>query len=744
MKKVFILALSIVCSISLFAQEKMYIHKSDKFTLGALISATDSVSFSTDGLITYFRVNDSLAAFPTSEIDSLTFGPNSSIIYITYNGSDVSVINPLAFEGVTVSVSGSDVTVNSVSEMQDITYSLTGTTTNGMFKIYSAKRYFLQLNGVNITNADGPAINVQAEKKTSVELMAGTQNTLTDGAVYAAAALNGNGEEEDQDAAFFSEAKLVFSGSGSLTINGNGLSQHALCCDDVIEISSGNIIVTKAVKDGIHANDGILISGGTVNVTAAGDAIDGDEGNILISGGSITTLNAAADVKGISCDSTLVVTGGTLNLTVSGNQSKAIKSDQAITLSGGAITITTSGNAVLEASGTGFEPSYCTAIKSDDDVVCSGASITILSSGKGGKGISSDTDVEISSGTINITCTGNGATYTNSLGQTDAYVATCITADGNIDLGGGTITISASGSGGKGISSDGNLGIGTETLSPVLKVTTTGSRIYISGSGNNSQYAESKSIKSDGAVTIANGDITISSADDGIKSETSITTGTATLKVTNSVEGLEAPFITVESGSVSLVSSDDCFNATFGNGGENDDGSLLSLLGGDVVVNTSGGDGLDSNGDILVTGGTIIVHGPPSQPEVGMDYNGTCNVNGGFLVISGTNSNMTQAPSNSSTQYSIKAKSNTQLSASTLFHIQDASSNNILTFQPLRSYYSIVFSSADLLNGATYSIYTGGSCSGTVSNGLYTGGVYSGGTLKKTFTISSIVTNVTF
>ena len=195
---------------------------------------------------------------------------------------------------------------------------------------------------------------------------------------------------------------------------------------------------------------------------------------------------------------------------------------------------------------------------------------------------------------------------------------------------------------------------------------------------------------------------------------------------------------------MSLVSSDDCFNATFGNGGENDDGSLLSLLGGDVVVNTSGGDGLDSNGDILVTGGTIIVHGPPSQPEVGMDYNGTCNVNGGFLVISGTNSNMTQAPSNSSAQYSIKAKSNTQLSASTLFHIQDASSNNILTFQPLRSYYSIVFSSADLLNGATYSIYTGGSCSGTVSNGLYTGGVYSGGTLKKTFTISRIVTNVTF
>jgi len=99
-----------------------------------------------------------------------------------------------------------------------------------------------------------------------------------------------------------------------------------------------------------------------------------------------------------------------------------------------------------------------------------------------------------------------------------------------------------------------------------------------------------------------------------------------------------------------------------------------------LVVSTSGGDGLDSNGNILFTGGTTIVHGPPSSPEVGMDYNGTCNMNGGFLVISGTNSNMTQAPSNSSVQYCLKIKSNQMLTSSTLFHIQDASAGNILTF----------------------------------------------------------------
>jgi trimeric autotransporter adhesin len=744
MKKGLLIIICLIGSIALFAQEKMYIHKSDNFTLGALISMTDSIYFSTDGATTYFRVGDSLAQFPTTEIDSITFGDNSNTVYVTYNGSAVSVINPLAFEGVGVVAEGANVTVTAITETQDINYSLTGTTTDGMFKIYSEKRYNMLLNGVNITNPDGPAINVQSEKKTSVILGAGTSNTLTDGVTYGDPAINGNGEVEDQDGAFFSEAHLVFSGTGTLTIAGYGAEQHALCSDDEIEINGGNITVTRAVKDGIHANDGIAITAGSINVTASGDAIDGDEANILISGGTITTNNSEDDVKGISCDSTLIVTGGTLNLTVAGDQSKAMKSKQAMTLSGGNITIHNSGNAVLEASGSGYDPSYCTAIKSDVQITVSGAVITIVSSGLGGKGISSDTNIEISGGSVTATSTGNGAVYTNTSGVADAYVATCLSADGNINISGGSVTTTSSGSGGKGISVDGTLTIGTAAASPTIHITTTGTRIHISGSGNNAVYAEAKAVKSDGAVVINNGAITIGSADDGIKSETSITISTATVNITNSVEGIEAPYITINSGTVDAHSTDDCFNATFGNGGEQDDGSLLTINGGNVVLNTTGGDGLDSNGDILITGGTTIVHGPPSAPEVGMDYNGTCNVNGGFLVISGTNSNMTQAPSSSSAQYSVKAMSNTSLSSSTLFHMQNASGTNIVTFQPIRNYYSIVFSSADLLQGATYSIYTGGTCTGTNNNGLYTGGTYTGGTFKKTFTINSKVTNVNF
>jgi trimeric autotransporter adhesin len=744
MRKVVFVVFFLISGVALFAQEKMYIHTSDNITNGALISMTDSVYFSDDGSQAYFRIGDTLAHYPTMEIDSITFGANSNTIYITYNGSWVSVINPLAFEGVSVAVDGANVIVNSVSEMQDINYILSGTTVDGMFKIYSTKRYNLLLNGVHITNPDGPAINVQSEKKTAVELVNGTSNTLTDGTTYAAATINANGDPEDQKATFFSEAHLVFSGSGSLAITGNGSEQHALCSDDQLELNGGTITVTKAAKDGIHANDGIAITSGTINVTASGDAIDGDAGNISISGGTVTTTNIADDVKGLTCDSTLDISGGTINITVSGDQSKAIKSKQAMTLSGGNITIHASGDAVLVASGSGYDPSYCTAIKSDAAITLSGALITITSTGKGGKAISSDSNIEMTGGTVNITNSGNGVKYTNATGVSDAYVATCMSADVNIDILGGSLTTSNSGIAGKGISADGALTIGNTGSSPTIQITTTGSKVLISGSGPNANYAEAKAISIDGDVLIENGTITIASADDGIKSKASITINNANVSIANSIEGLEAPFITVNSGNVNLHSSDDAFNATHGNGGENNDGSMLKITDGYVVANASGGDGLDSNGNILITGGTIIVHGPQSAPEVGMDFNGTCNVNGGFLIISGTNSNMTQAPNSSSTQHCIKAVSNQNLSASTLFHIQDAAANNIVTFQPLRSYYSIVFSSSALLNGTSYSIYTGGTCSGTNTNGLYSDGTYSGGTLKKTFTINSMITSVTF
>lgn len=671
---------------ALVAQETMFIHKSDLQTLGAKTAQTDSVYFSADKEIMYLNVNGQAQQFATANIDSLTFSDNTTDIYITYLDDRVSVINPLAFEGVDVAVSASQVTVTSSYEDEVVSYHISGETSDGYLKIYSSKKFNLKLEGVDITNPEGPAINIQSGKTARVEICSGTENLLADGATYATAPLNSDGEEEDQKATFFAEGDLKISGEGTLKITSNAYT-HAIASDDVTEISGGNINITAAQRNAIVGKDGVEITGGTLNLNLAG-------------------------------------------------------------------------NAVLEADGSGYDPTYPTGIKSDGNINIADAAITIKTTGKGNKGISADSAVSITSGTVEITASGNGATYTNSEGTADAYRSTCIKADGNVNISGGTVTLSNSGTAGMGINSDANINIYDGTIN----ITTTGAEIAISGNsqgnpgggwggpgggggnpggGSTADAAEAKAMKADSNVTVSGGTLNISSADDGIKAVVSVTITGGENLISKSTEGIEAPNITISGGNTVVNSSDDAINGTYGNGGESNDGSQVTVSGGRVVLNSTTGDAMDSNGNLTISGGVVIAHGPSSQPEVGVDVNGTFKINGGFLVVSEVYSQQSQSAVGSSTQYNVTARSSRTLSANTLFHVEDASGNTILTFQPVRNYSKVTFSSPDLTKG-TYKIFTGGTCTGENQDGLYSGGTYSGGTEAKSFTISSTTTSVSW
>jgi len=369
-----------------------------------------------------------------------------------------------------------------------------------------------------------------------------------------------------------------------------------------------------------------------------------------------------------------------------------------------------------------------------------GCQLVITTVGVAGRGISSDGRVVIESGSLSVTSSGRGGTYTNESGVVDAYHGPCLNADGDLVLSGGTMTLSHSGSGGKGIAGDADLTIGTATSSPTLQITTTGAAISIGGG----EYAEAKAVSVDSMITIDNGQLTISSPDDAIKSKYWIEVNGGLINIPHSAEGLEAPNLFINGGEIHLTSSDDGLNATYGVDGESNDGSNLTISGGYVHLNASTGDGIDSNGNLTVSGGTIIVHGPSSQPEVGLDVNGTFRVNGSFLVVSQVNSNMVETPSSQSTQRSVLLRRTQTLPAGTLFHIEDASGNSLVTFAPARSYSCILLSTANLTAGTTYRVYTGGTCTGTVHDGVYAGGTYSGGTLRATFTSSGMVQTVNF
>ena len=125
--------------------------------------------------------------------------------------------------------------------------------------------------------------------------------------------------------------------------------------------------------------------------------------------------------------------------------------------------------------------------------------------------------------------------------------------------------------------------------------------------------------------------------------------------------------------------------------------------------------------------------------------NGTFKVTGGVLIATGPNSgNMIENISESSSQYAIKTTITANLASSSLFHVEDSEGNDVVTYRPVRTIYYLVVSKPELKKGATYSIYTGGTSTGTCVNGVYTGGTYSGGALKKSFTISGELTNVSF
>lgn len=103
---------------------------------------------------------------------------------------------------------------------------------------------------------------------------------------------------------------------------------------------------------------------------------------------------------------------------------------------------------------------------------------------------------------------------------------------------------------------------------------------------------------------------------------------------------------------------------------------------------------------------------------------------------------MSMAPGTSSTQYSFLVDFSSALAAGNIISVQDSEGSEVLTYKPHKTFQSLVVSSAELKKGSIYSIYVGGTSTGTSTDGLYTSGVYTGGTKYTEFTISNMVTTI--
>ena len=225
------------------------------------------------------------------------------------------------------------------------------------------------------------------------------------------------------------------------------------------------------------------------------------------------------------------------------------------------------------------------------------------------------------------------------------------------------------------------------------------------------------------------GQLNVSAGDDGIKAEQILTLSGGAATVANSNEGLEAPTINLTGATVNVTASDDGVNATAGsseNAAQGGGGAMdaaqdahLNISGGKVTISAEG-DGLDSNGDISITGGTTVVNGPTNGGNGALDSNGDISVDGGVLFAAGSDG-MAEGLGETSKQSGVQASLGTTVDAGVAIHIVDSSGSVVASFVASKATANVVYSSSEIVDGDTYSIYIGGTAD--VDAGLGAGSI---------------------
>lgn len=245
------LALTAVAALAYQGSYMVFAPASDAVTRAIAVKNTDSISISgTNVVVTPLGQPQSM--LPISAIADLRILPNEDVIAIDMDRA--TVFNPLAFEGVSVEMVDKAVTVTS-EYASDLNISVKGT--GKSVKVYAAAGLNLVLDNAKLSGEGSAAVNIQTKKASTITLVG--ENVLADSAPYATP----TGEKEN--GTLFSIGKITLQGDGSLSVS--SAVKHAIASSKSITIKSGNVTVTGAASDGLHA-DGIALNGGSFTCAA--------------------------------------------------------------------------------------------------------------------------------------------------------------------------------------------------------------------------------------------------------------------------------------------------------------------------------------------------------------------------------------------------------------------------------------------------------------------------------------------
>ena len=240
----------------------------------------------------------------------------------------------------------------------------------------------------------------------------------------------------------------------------------------------------------------------------------------------------------------------------------------------------------------------------------------------------------------------------------------------------------------------------------------------------------------------ASADLTITAGDDAVHSDTTIYAESGTILITDCYEGFEAHVIEMAGGNITIYTRDDGFNANggsdsfgfgnFGNFGgmsgqennsETEDASedvsseedecYISISGGKLTIineTANDADGLDSNGDIYITGGDIRISLPSSGNNCAIDYGsesgGVCEISGGTVIACGSYS-MAESFDSTSAQCSALYNFSNGAAAGTFLELYGSDGTVLLSWEVPCSFNSVNLSSPKMQTGETYTLVIG-------------------------------------
>ena len=573
------------------------------------------------------------------------------------------------------------------------------------------------------TSASTAAVAVD-DSTTAAEALAANQETHDDADDYewddadvVPVSLDGDSASADSDAVTISGSTVTITAAGTYELSGH--------------LDDGQVVVASSGEGTVR----LILNGVEVtNTTGAALVVsEADEAMIVLADGS---TNSLADTDGYAEDADanaalysaadLTITG-TGSLEVTGNGNDGITSADGLVINSGTITVTALDD----------------GIRGKDYLVVDGGTVTVTA---GGDGLKSDNEedvtrgyIALAGGTVDVTATGDGMQA-----FTDVVLSG---ADVTVQSGGGSTATVAEDVSAKGVKS------GTVTV--------------IDG-GTLTVDAADDALHSDGTIRLVSGDVTLAAGDDGVHADLVLDIIGGTITVTTSNEGLESAAISIGGGSVSVTASDDGLNASSGSattetagddtvadggapaegdmpaqgggggGMDSEGGETITVTGGTTVIDAEG-DGFDSNGSATMTGGILVVNGPTNSGNGALDVNGTFTVTGGTLLAAGS-AGMAVSPEAGAEQTFVAVALDAVQSGGTTVQLVNGAGEVVLAFESVKDFQSVIFSSDELVDGESYSVYVGGTVSGEIADGVYTDGDYSSATNAATVTAGMAAT----